>query len=73
MTQWMGIRWSHNSGVLEVFCPVDTETICAVEKAWPLERSSPRQCLQVFVSVSFLVKWERDGITVEATENTYEM
>ena len=73
MTQWMGIRWSHNSGMLEVFCPVDTETICAVEKAWPLERSSPRQCLQVFVSVSFLVKWRRGGIPIKATDNACEM
>ena len=66
MTQWMGIRWSHNSGVLEVFCPVNTKTICAVEKAWPLERSSPRQYLQVFVSVSLLIKCRRSGVTVKA-------
>ena len=69
----MGIRWSHNSGMLEVFCPVDTETICAVEKAWPLERSSPRQCLQVFVSVSFLIKCRRSGDTIKAIGHACEM
>ena len=63
----MGIRWSHNSGVLEVFCPVNMKTICAVEKAWPLERSSPGQHLQVIVSVSFLIKCRRSGVIVKAT------
>ena len=68
-----GHRWSHNSGVLEVFCPVDTETVCAVEKAWLLERSSSRQYLQVFVSVSFLIKCRRSGVIVKAIGQACEM
>ena len=29
-----------NSGILELFWPVDTETARVVEKPWPLERNS---------------------------------
>lgn len=61
-----------NWGILDLFISVDTETAYVVAKSWP-ERRSSGELFQVFVSVSFLIKWRRYGITVNTTGNACKM